>query len=44
MPEVKDTRVVIAKQAHHFVAVVDGVAQDIWNCTERMVYGYWAKQ
>lgn len=38
------TGVVIAKQARHFVAVIDGVAQDIWNCTERMVYGYWAKQ
>lgn len=36
--------VVIAKQARHFVAVLDGVAHDIWDCTERMVYGYWAKQ
>jgi hypothetical protein len=36
--------VVIAKQAHHFVAVIDGVANDAWNCTGRMVYGYWAKQ
>jgi hypothetical protein len=36
--------VVIAKQARHFVAVIDGVANDSWNCTERMVYGYWAKQ
>ncbi len=36
--------VVIAKQAKHFVAVVDGVANDIWDCTDRMVYGYWAKQ
>ena len=36
--------VVIAKQAHHFVAVIDGVANDIWDCTHRMVYGYWAKQ
>lgn len=35
--------VVIAKQAHHFVAVIDGVAHDSWDCTERMVYGYWAK-
>jgi len=38
------TGVVIAKQAHHFVAVIDGTANDVWNCTERMVYGYWAKQ
>ena len=38
------TGVVIAKQARHFVAVIDGVANDAWDCTERMVYGYWAKQ
>ena len=36
--------VVIAKQARHFVAVIDGVAHDIWDCTHKMVYGYWAKQ
>ena len=35
---------VIAKQAKHFVAVIDGVANDSWNCTGRMVYGYWAKK
>tara|TARA_R110000868_G_scaffold10027_1_gene49215 strand:+ start:3569 stop:3961 length:393 start_codon:yes stop_codon:yes gene_type:complete len=35
---------VIAKQAKHFVAVIDGVVNDSWNCTERMVYGYWAKK
>ena len=35
---------VIAKQANHYVAVVDGVTNDIWDSTERMVYGYWAKQ
>ena len=35
---------VIARQAHHFVAVLDGVAIDSWDCTKRMVYGYWAKQ
>ena len=35
---------VIARQAGHFVAVVDGVPQDTWNCSEKMVYGYWAKQ
>jgi hypothetical protein len=35
--------VVIAHQAHHFVAVIDGVANDIFDCTHRMVYGYWAK-
>ena len=37
------TGVVIAKQARHFVAVIDGVANDIWDCTHKMVYGYWAK-
>jgi hypothetical protein len=36
--------IVIAQQAHHFVAVIDGVANDIWNCTHKMVYGYWAKK
>jgi len=36
--------VVIVRQAHHFVAVIDGVANDVWDCTHRMVYGYWAKQ
>lgn len=35
---------VIAKQAHHLVAVIDGVANDTWDCTHKMVYGYWAKQ
>ena len=34
---------VIARQARHFVAVTDGVPQDIWDCTHKMVYGYWAK-
>ena len=36
--------VVIAKQAKHFVAVIDGVPHDIWDCTHKMVYGYWVKQ
>jgi hypothetical protein len=35
---------VIAKQARHFVAVIDGVANDSWNSSDRMVYGYWAKE
>jgi hypothetical protein len=38
------TGVVIAKQARHLVAVIDGVANDSWDCTRKMVYGYWAKQ
>ena len=35
--------IIIARQARHFVAVKDGVPHDIWNCTNKMVYGYWAK-
>ena len=35
---------VIAKLAHHFVAVINGVPQDIFDCSNKMVYGYWAKQ
>ena len=35
---------VIAKQARHLVAVIDGVANDTWDCTHKMVYGYWAKK
>jgi hypothetical protein len=33
--------VVIARQAHHFVAVIDGVPNDIWDSSNKMVYGYW---
>jgi phosphotransferase system IIA component len=35
--------VVIARQARHFVAVIDGAVHDIWDCSHKMVYGYWAK-
>jgi len=34
---------VIARQAHHFVCVDHGIANDIWDCTDKMVYGYWVK-
>ena len=34
---------VIAQQARHYVAVIDGVTQDIWDCSHKMVYGYWQK-
>ena len=34
---------VIASQAGHYVAVVDGVPHDIWDCSNKMVYGYYAK-
>ncbi len=35
---------VIARQASHYVAVVDGVPHDTWDCSHKMVYGYWAKE
>lgn len=35
---------VIAQQAGHYVTVVNGVPNDVWNCSQKMVYGYWAKQ
>lgn len=34
---------VIARQAHHFVAVIDGIPHDTWDSSNKMVYGYWAK-
>ena len=34
---------VIARMSHHFVAVIDGVPHDTWDCTNKMVYGYWEK-
>lgn len=34
---------VIARMAKHFAYVDDGVVHDIWDCTDKMVYGYWAK-
>jgi hypothetical protein len=36
--------IVIARQASHYVAVIDGIPNDIWDCSDKMVYGYWAKQ
>lgn len=32
---------VIARMARHFTAVIDGVVHDVWDCREKMVYGYW---
>ena len=40
MPEGK----VIARQSKHFVAVIDGIPNDIWDCNHKMVYGYWKEQ
>lgn len=34
---------IIARQARHFVAVIDGVPHDTWDSSEKMVYGYWQK-
>ena len=34
---------VIARQSRHFVAVIDGTPHDIFDSSEKMVYGYWAK-
>lgn len=34
---------VIARQAGHFVTIIDGVPQDTWDCSDKMVYGYWVK-
>jgi hypothetical protein len=34
---------VIARQAHHYVAVLYGTPWDIFDSSEKMVYGYWAK-
>jgi hypothetical protein len=35
---------VIARQAGHFVAVINGTPQDTWDCSSKMVYGYWVKK
>jgi len=35
--------VVIARQSKHFTAVINGVVNDIWDCSNKMVYGYWAR-
>lgn len=34
---------VIASQARHFVAVIDGQPHDTFDSSGKMVYGYWAK-
>ncbi|CAB4153111.1 hypothetical protein UFOVP605_41 [uncultured Caudovirales phage] len=36
--------VVIARQAKHVVCVIDGTPHDIFDCTAKMVYGYWQKK
>lgn len=34
---------VIARQARHYSAIIDGVVNDIWDCSNKMVYGYWER-
>ena len=34
---------VIARQAKHFVAVLNGVPQDTFDSSQKMIYGYWRK-
>ena len=34
---------VIVKMAKHFAAVVDGELQDVFDSSDKMVYGYWRK-
>lgn len=33
----------IVRMAHHFAAVVDGNLQDVWDSSNKMVYGYWGE-
>jgi hypothetical protein len=35
---------VIARQAGHYVAVINGTPQDTWDCSHKMVYGFWVKK
>lgn len=39
-----DKGMVIARQAHHIVAVNFGLPNDIFDSSTRMIYGYWTKQ
>lgn len=34
---------VIARMANHYAAVIDGVPNDTWDTSRKMVYGYWEK-
>ena len=36
--------IVIARQAGHYVAIIDGIPHDTWDCSDRMVYGYWKRK
>ena len=39
----EDAGTVIARQAGHVCAVVNGVVLDVFDTKRKMVYGYWAK-
>lgn len=34
---------VIVRMAKHYACVIDGVPHDTFDCSHKMVYGYWAK-
>jgi hypothetical protein len=34
----------ILRMARHFAAVRDGELRDTWDCSQKMVYGYWTKE
>ncbi len=36
--------IVIARQAGHFVAVINGIPNDTFDSSQKMVYGYWIKE
>lgn len=38
------TGCVIARQAGHFVAVIDGIPNDTFDSSQKIVYGYWIKE
>lgn len=40
-PKDMPSGVVIAQQSGHYVAVIDGVPFDIFDSSNKMVYGYW---
>ena len=37
------TSTVIARQSKHYTAVIEGTVYDIFDCSNKMVYGFWEK-
>ena len=35
------TSTVIARQSKHYTAVIEGTVNDIFDCSNKMVYGFW---